>query len=78
MSLLTFELGSNGVSRLQAVYSRPSAVRKASRCFSGCSAVGSAPALGAECQEFESPHPDHLFSKNNWLKALLYVDCLVF
>lgn len=24
-----------------------------------CSAVGSAPALGAGCREFESPHSDH-------------------
>ena len=26
--------------------------------ISGCSAVGSAPALGAGCREFESPHSD--------------------
>ena len=27
--------------------------------ITGCSAVGSAPALGAGCREFESPHSDH-------------------
>ena len=27
--------------------------------ISGCCAVGSAPALGARCREFESPHSDH-------------------
>ena len=33
-------------------------------CFpniSRCSAVGSAPALGAGCREFESLHLDHLY-----------------
>ena len=29
------------------------------RNISGCSAVGSAPALGAGCREFESRHSDH-------------------
>ena len=28
----------------------------------GCSAVGSAPALGAGCREFESPHSDHTWT----------------
>ncbi len=28
---------------------------------SGCSAVGSAPALGAGCREFESLHSDHIY-----------------
>ena len=30
--------------------------------ISRCSAVGSAPALGAGCREFESLHLDHIFS----------------
>ena len=32
--------------------------------ITGCSAVGSAPALGAGCRRFESCHSDHLSQKN--------------
>ena len=32
--------------------------RTESQSITGCSAVGSAPALGAGCREFESPHSD--------------------
>ena len=32
--------------------------------ITGCSAVGSAPALGAGCRRFESCHSDHLSWKN--------------
>ena len=32
--------------------------------LSGCSAVGSAPALGAGCREFESRHSDHKSRKS--------------
>ena len=41
--------------------------------ISGCSAVGSAPALGARCREFESPHSDQLrlLKKMQPLKPLL-------
>ena len=35
--------------------------------ISGCSAVGSALALGARCRVFESPHSDHLLQENRLL-----------
>ena len=35
--------------------------------ITGCSAVGSAPALGAGCRRFESCHSDHLSQKNRLL-----------
>ena len=34
------------------------------KSITGCSAVGSAPALGAGCRRFESCHSDHLSQKN--------------
>ena len=39
--------------------------------FSRCSAVGSAPALGAGCREFKSLHRDHFFMRA-WLAAHVF------
>ena len=46
--------------------------------ITGCSAVGSAPALGAGCRRFESCHSDHLPSKNRQKRRFFCVKSLFF
>ena len=55
--------------------------------ISGCSAVGSAPALGARCREFESPHSDQIpqricplryFSCQFSVTLILFFEIMVF
>ena len=46
--------------------------------ISGCSAVGSAPALGAGCRRFESCHSDHLSSKNRLFRRFFCVKSSIF
>ena len=45
--------------------------------ISGCSAVGSAPALGAGCRRFKSCHSDHLSWKNRLLGRFFCLVCHV-
>ena len=46
--------------------------------ISGCSAVGSAPALGAGCRRFESCHSDHLSWKNRLNRRFFCVFSSIF
>ena len=46
--------------------------------ITGCSAVGSAPALGAGCRRFESCHSDHLFQKNRLFRRFFCVKSSIF
>ena len=46
--------------------------------ITGCSAVGSAPALGAGCRRFESCHSDHLSQKNRLKRRFFCVKSLFF
>ena len=46
--------------------------------LSGCSAVGSAPALGAGCRRFESCHSDHLSWKNRLFRRFFCVLSSIF
>ncbi len=46
--------------------------------ISGCSAVGSAPALGAGGPGFESPHSDQILQKNRLFRRFFCVLSLVF
>ena len=41
--------------------------------LSGCSAVGSAPALGAGCREFEPLHSDHKKSNTAGIALFIFV-----
>ena len=41
--------------------------------ISGCCAVGSAPALGARCREFESPHSDKTPLKSSDFRGVLLI-----
>ena len=46
--------------------------------ITGCSAVGSAPALGAGCRRFESCHSDHLSQKNRLKRRFFCVISSIF
>ena len=46
--------------------------------ITGCSAVGSAPALGAGCRRFESCHSDHLSWKSRLLRRFFCVNSSFF
>ena len=46
--------------------------------ITGCSAVGSAPALGAGCRRFESCHSDHLSWKNRLKRRFFCVISSIF
>ena len=46
--------------------------------ITGCSAVGSAPALGAGCRRFESCHSDHLSLKSRLFRRFFCVKSLFF
>ena len=46
--------------------------------ITGCSAVGSAPALGAGCRRFESCHSDHLSSKSRLKRRFFCVISSIF
>ena len=46
--------------------------------ITGCSAVGSAPALGAGCRRFESCHSDHLSQKNRLFRRFFCVISSIF
>ena len=41
--------------------------------ITGCSAAGSAPALGAGCRGFKSLHSDHLYKKNRLFRRFFCV-----
>ena len=41
--------------------------------ISGCSAVGSALALGARCREFESPHSDQKSLETKWFQGISFL-----
>ena len=46
--------------------------------ISGCSAVGSAPALGAGCRRFESCHSDQISQKSRLFMRFFCVFCSIF
>ncbi len=67
-----------GVAQLVARLLWENTPRPPHNFISGCSAVGSAPALGAGCRRFESCHSDHLFQKNRIFRRFFCIFCSVF
>ena len=58
------ETSQPGVAQLVARVVWENTTSRIKNSITGCSAVGSAPALGAGCRRFESCHSDHLSWKN--------------
>ena len=67
-----------GVAQLVARHIWENTPRPPHNFISGCSAVGSAPALGAGCRRFESCHSDHLLQKNRLKRRFFCVLSSVF
>ena len=67
-----------GVAQLVARLLWENTPRPPHNFISGCSAVGSAPALGAGCRRFESCHSDHLSWKNRLFRRFFCVLSSIF